>query len=49
MRNAIHAALGKLMTIPDEEGRVAEVGQILAEALSQEAAVVIPVSEEKNE
>lgn len=42
LRGAIHDALGMLMSIPDESGKVADVGAMLADALAKEAAVEIP-------
>lgn len=44
MRAAIMQALGMLAHIPDESGKIAEVGGMLADALAKESSVQIPDS-----
>ena len=42
MRKGIMDAMGMLMGIPDETGKIGEVGSHLAEIIAKENAIVIP-------
>lgn len=42
MRKGITDALGMLMAIPDDTGKIGEVGAHLADVLAKEASVVVP-------